>query len=102
MTHGQHDQSESRLPLPDKLGRGRLVTSSPPKDVFIGALVQEGSYTFQHLHFSVSDHTNHDMDISDYGEMTQLQRCYYYFQNSLSEPDVPDVSVDTLTALPDS
>ena len=69
--------------------------------MFTGALVQEEFYTFQHLHFSVSDHINHDMDISDYGEMTQLQRCYYYSQNSLSEPDVPDVSVDTLTALPD-
>ena len=69
--------------------------------MFIGALVQEGFYTFQHLHFSVSDHINHDMYISDYGEMTQLQRCYYYSQNLLSEPDVPDMSVDTLTALPD-
>ena len=70
--------------------------------MFIWALVQEGFYTLQHLHFSVSDHTNHNMDISEHGEMTQLQRCYYYyFQNLLSEPDVPDMSADTLTALPD-
>ena len=70
--------------------------------MFIGVLVQEGSYTFQHLHFSDSDHTNNNMDISEYGEMTQLQRCYYYYsRNSLSEPDVPDVSVDTWTTLPD-
>ena len=71
------------------------------KTCSLGALVQEVFYILQHLHFSVSDHTNHDMDISDHGEMTQLQRCYYYSQNLLSEPDVPDVSVYTLTALPD-
>ena len=71
------------------------------KTCLLGAFVQEVFYTLQHLHFSVSDHINHDMDISDHREMTQLQRCYYYSQNLLSETDLPDVLVDTLTALPD-
>ena len=66
-----------------------------------GALVQEALHTLQHLHFSVSDYINHEMEISDHREMIQSQRCYHYSKNLFSKIDLLGMSVDTPTALPD-